>query len=50
MTKKPKCSTNDDLIFGDLRSVDSDVEICNNPEDEEEVFDYDIRDTDERNK
>jgi len=50
VTEKPKCSTNDDLIFGDLRSVDSDVEICNNPEDEDEVFDYDIRDTDERNK
>jgi len=28
--KKPACATNDDLIFGDLRSIDSDVEICLN--------------------
>ena len=34
VTEKPKCSRNDDLIFEDLRSVDSDVEICNTPPDE----------------
>jgi len=35
VTKKPKCSTNDDLIFGELRAVDSEVEICSTPPDEE---------------
>eukprot|EP00092_Neocalanus_flemingeri_P000634 GFUD01000676.1.p1 GENE.GFUD01000676.1~~GFUD01000676.1.p1 ORF type:complete len:571 (-),score=137.70 GFUD01000676.1:32-1744(-) len=29
-TPTPKCTTNDDLIFGDLRNVDSDVDICLN--------------------
>eukprot|EP00092_Neocalanus_flemingeri_P019183 GFUD01020782.1.p1 GENE.GFUD01020782.1~~GFUD01020782.1.p1 ORF type:complete len:726 (+),score=150.54 GFUD01020782.1:33-2210(+) len=29
-TPTPKCATNDDLIFGDLRNVDSDVDICLN--------------------
>jgi len=38
VNEKPKCSTNDDLIFGDLRSVDPDVEICSTD------YQYDIRD------
>jgi len=46
VSKKKKCPTNDDLIFGDLRSDDSDVEVCNTGGVESNDFaDYDIRDT-----
>jgi len=41
VSNAPKCSTNDDLIFGDLRSVDPDVEICSTD------YDYDIRGADD---
>ena len=46
VSTKPMCATNDDLIFGDLRSVDSDVEVCTNGASiSDDYVDYDIRTT-----
>ena len=46
VSKKPKCSTSDDLIFGDLRNVDSDVEICSTGAFPDYDYNYDIRNPD----